>query len=568
MRIGGDFTNVSALQLKVRAQAGRIEELESGAAFAAEAELRKSLQREYESQVRHLKREVADLGRLNAKMIRGWWDTCEHVRREGEEAVASAMRTAKAQEGRALRAERRRDELAAEVTELNGRVRQLEDENEELRGMVAKLTAQVNRDFENSSIPSSKQVARKKRVPNTREATGRKAGAQPGHPHHPRRAPKPTRVVELADPEGWEGDPDLYRTGDVVRKLVVSARVAVEVTEYVAGVWRRRSTGGRLHAPFPEGASDEVTYDGSCKALAFLLNNECRVSLAKTASFLSEASGGALEMSVGMVCGLAREFSEKSGEERRAALAALMSNPVMHADFTVANVGGEQRQVLILANREATAMYAREHKGHEGVAGTPLESYVGCVSHDHDVTFYKYGTSHQECLQHAIRYLVGSVQNEPHLTWNRQMLEHVRSMIHWRNPLPPGSEPDHAEVAAMEARYDAILELAAREYEGHPPSKYYRDGYNLFVRMRDYRESHLLFLRDPRVEPDNSLCERKARVFKRRQHASMAFRSFDNLGYVCDGIATVDNMRAAGKDVFAESSQIFGRPRAMAAASA
>ena len=563
MRIGSDFATVSALRLKVRAQARRISELESGGAYAEERELRLRLQREYESRVRSLGREVADLGRLNSKLCRGWWETCEMVRREGEEAVANAMRTARAQEERALRAERRRDELAGEVTELSGRIRGLEAELEEARGMVAKLTAQVNRDFENSSVPSSKQVAGRKRVPNTREATGRKAGAQPGHPHHPRRAPEPTATVAVTDPEGWDADPDLYRTGEERRKLVVSARVAVTVTEYVANVWRRRSTGGRLHAPFPEGVSDELTYDGSCKALAFLLTNECCASLAKASAFLREASGGALDMSVGMVCGLAREFSEKSAPERRAALAALMSSPVMHADFTCANVGGEQAQVLILANGGSTAMYAREHKGHEGVRGTPLESYVGCVSHDHDATFYSYGTSHQECLQHAIRYLVGSTQNEPHLTWNAQMLGHVRSMIRWRNSLPPGEPPDPAEVAAMEARYDEILALAEAEYAESPPAKYYRDGYNLFRRMRDYREHHLLFLRDLRVEPDNSLCERKARVFKRRQHASIAFRSLENLGYVCDGIATVDNMRVAGKDVFAESRAIFGRPKAV-----
>lgn len=85
--------------------------------------------------------------------------------------------------------------------------------------------------------------------------------------------------------------------------------------------------------------------------------------------------------------------------------------------------------------------------------------------------------------------------------------------------------------------------------------------------MRDYRDSHLLFLRDPRVEPDNSLCERKARVFKRRQHAAMAFRSLENLGYVCDGIAAIDNLRVAGRDVFAESAAIFDRPRPEASTS-
>ena len=74
MRIGDDFATISALQLKVRAQARRIEELESGGAYAREVARRKSLQRDYESQVRSLRREVADLGRPDSKMIRGWWD--------------------------------------------------------------------------------------------------------------------------------------------------------------------------------------------------------------------------------------------------------------------------------------------------------------------------------------------------------------------------------------------------------------------------------------------------------------------------------------------------------------
>ena len=82
----------------------------------------------------------------------------------------------------------------------------------------------------------------------------------------------------------------------------------------------------------------------------------------------------------------------------------------------------------------------------------------------------------------------------------------------------------------MEARYDEILALAEEEYAESPPTKYYRDGYNLFRRMRDYREHHLLFLRDPRVEPDNSLCERKARLFKRRQHAAIASERRSQIG--------------------------------------
>ena len=191
------------------------------------------------------------------------------------------------------------------------------------------------------------------------------------------------------------------------------------------------------------------------------------------------------------------------------------------ADFTGANVGGDGKQVLILANPGAVMMLGRESKGHKGIEGSPLEGYVGCVEHDHDTTFYSYGASHQECMQHNIRYLVGSVQNEPHLTWNSKMLDLVREMVHWRNSLDADDPPRPEEMAeameALAARYDTILELAAAEYAESPPTKYYRDGYNLFCRLRDFKESELRFLEHLEVDPDNSLCERLARVFKRKQ---------------------------------------------------
>ena len=157
-----------------------------------------------------------------------------------------------------------------------------------------------------------------------------------------------------------------------------------------------------------------------------------------------------------------------------------MSSPVMNADFTNANVNGKSAQVLVLASPiENVALYiGKEKKGHEGIKGTPLENYVGTVVHDHDKTFYSYGTNHQECIQHDCRYLIDSKENEPDLNWNRRMHELIREMLHYRNGLGEGEEPDPARVAELETKYDEILNEAQKEYEDTPPSKYYREGYN------------------------------------------------------------------------------------------
>lgn len=68
---------------------------------------------------------------------------------------------------------------------------------------------------------------------------------------------------------------------------------------------------------------------------------------------------------------------------------------MIHVYFTVAGMGCEQHQVLQLANCKATMMLSRGRKGQESVSGTPLETYVGVVFHDHVMTLYSYyGTSH------------------------------------------------------------------------------------------------------------------------------------------------------------------------------
>lgn len=54
--------------------------------------------------------------------------------------------------------------------------------------------------------------------------------------------------------------------------------MSVSVTEYTTKEYRSRITGARVHAPFPKGYVNEVNYDGTVKAFAFLLGNECNVS--------------------------------------------------------------------------------------------------------------------------------------------------------------------------------------------------------------------------------------------------------------------------------------------------
>lgn len=319
-----------------------------------------------------------------------------------------------------------------------------------------------------------------------------------------------------------------------------------------------------MHAAFPEGYVNEVNYDGTVKALAFLLGNECNVSHRKIRKLISELTDGEIILSDGLINGLCEEFSAKTEPEKTEIIGRLMTSPVMNADFTNARVNGNGAQVLVLASpSEDVALYiGREKKGHEGIKGTPLEQYVGIVVHDHDRTFYNYGQWHQECIQHDCRYLIGSKENEPEREWNHQMYDLIREMLHYRNSLGEGEGLDPKKVAEFEERYDEILDKAEKEYENEPPSEYYKEGYNLYRRLREYKGSELRFLHDKRVPANNSFCERLARVYKRKQKQAITLRSQKSLEYICDGLSIVYLLRSKEEgSVYKEICDIYSRKR-------
>ena len=87
------------------------------------------------------------------------------------------------------------------------------------------------------------------------------------------------------------------------------------------------------------------------------------------------------------------------------------------------------------------------------------------------------------------------------------------------------------------------------------------EGYNLFLRLQKYKENELLFLHDKRVPANNSLCERLARVFQRKQKQAITLRSHENLGYICNGLSIVYLLRAKEKSVYDEISRIYECPK-------
>lgn len=554
-----EYFQTTSLSYRLKAAEQELASFRSGEAYVKMRADYEKVIRDRELTIKRLQKERDEFSFSRKEITRQWMEVLEDLQKEQEREVKQLKKVIVELLDMVASLKNRNAELDEKRKKALSDYYEAATKLEEAQGLIAKLTAQVNHNYENSSLPSSKCINRKK-ITNNREKTGRKPGAQPGHPHHPRKPMKPDKVVEIPTEKGLETNPRYVPTGNTISRQVIGISVIPVVTEYHAVEFYDKKRGRNVHSAFPAGVTDDVNYDESLKAMLFLLNNRCNVSLEKTAQFVSNITDGALSPSVGMISGLCLEFSLKSRREQDELFKALLDASVMHVDGTSARVNGSNNNVVVCTNGAATMYFARESKGHAGVKGTPVETFGGILIHDHEACFYSYGSDHQECMVHIERYLKDSIENEKNLTWSKSMLELIQEMIHENNLASEGIADE--KIAEFEARYDTIVQTAMKEYEDEPPSDYYRDGYNLYLRMVEYKHNHLLFLSNPLVEPDNNLCERKARILKGKINQAISLRSFEHLTYFCECLSVLDHFATEGTDnLYQAVKEIFRRQR-------
>ena len=455
-----------------------------------------------------------------------------------------------------------RFKLVSEISDLKEQLEDARKENELLRqraekaeaevamlnGTNAKLQKRLNTNFENSSLPSSALPFRKK-VPNSRKPTGRKPGAQIGHePHSLSKLPTTREPVFIPTPDEISSNPDLYPTGkDIIRQLI-DISISVNVTDYIAEEYRNRKTGTRYHAAFPNALASSVNYGPSVKALAFLLNNYYNVPVAKTSQCISDITRGIINISAGTICNLSSEFSAATESERNKIFSILTHADTLYSDATVSNVNGRRKAVIVCTDKEHALYQHVDHKGHDGLSKTPVKNFEGTIVHDHDKSYYSYGSSHQECLAHVLRYLVGAAEYEPSLSWHKQMHELLQNMIHTANINKSGIPRDI--ICSLKNQYTSILDIAAKEYEENPPSTYFIDGYNLYKRLRDYMPNHLFFLSHPEIDCTNNISERQLRKFKRKQKQAVVLRSDLGGQHICDALTIIETARMQHQNIY------------------
>ena len=439
--------------------------------------------------------------------------------------------------------------------------REIEDmqkEVEKLKGIISKLSAQINRDYTNSSIPSSRDPNHRK-IANSRESSGLKPGAQAGHKASHRTRMTPTeQIIELIPREVVEHPEDWEATKQIRSRQVLDIQFSVSCTQYIARGFKNRKNHHILYSAFPSNVVNEVNYGKGIKALCCILTSYCNVSIRKTSSLLKELTGDQIHISVGTIAGLPGDLSSRTAEDRLQLRRNMMSAPFMNHDATAVRINGVNWNIYVSA-AGGNAIYSLcRHKGIEGIKATPAADYLNTLIHDHDSSYYneEFQFHHQECLAHLIRYCQDSIDNEPHLTWNIQMKEHLQSIIHQYK----SGEMNAEEIEAAVCRYYRILQTAEYEYEQNPPTKYYRDGFALAKRLRAYAEETLNFLTSEDNLPyTNNLSERLLRACKMKYHAACTFRSEESVLAYCNIMSLIETAVMRDESIYQMMLEGFSR---------
>ena len=550
------------LLFKIKLLKDRVEAFENGDQYVRMKKLHQIAREGDFETIKHLKKELAQERAEKIHVRELWYNTCLGIQRECEKRLKEKDKECEKklvekdklilslQKDLQKERQKRKDyheKYLKQVKEAYEAKTELEEE----KGKNQELVSRINKDYSNSSKPSS-MSPNHATIHNSREKTGRRPGGQPGHIHHGRKRQKPTQTYEIQVPDKYLDDPDYQPTGRIIRKQMIKVSVNTEVIEYWTYEFRNKVTGQREHADFPPGYVDDVNYDGTVKAFAYLLNNDLFTSIDKTRVFLRDISKRKIDISTGFICNLSKQFSECTQEEREQIFEELMTEKVLHSDFTFGRTGGKQSAVIISTSSKGKVLYqGRVRKGDEGVKGSPVEHYSGTLVSDHEAALIKHGERHQECLGHVKRYAKAEAENEPENTWGTKLDTWISDSVGYWHEVDSGiKEYDKAVADKYIEQFMDILQTAKEEYENEPPSKYYRDGYNTYKRMEEKPEDYVLFLRDPKVPPTNNVAERAARKYKRKAHQVMSFRSQEGSNRFCDGLTIIETIKVQGENLF------------------
>jgi transposase len=414
-----------------------------------------------------------------------------------------------------------------------------------LDARIKHLENQINTNSRNSGKPpSSDGLARTK---SQRKKSGKKSGAQKGHPGHTlEMVPIPDKVKVHKVEQCCQCGVCLagQKPESVERRQVVDMPpLKLEVTEHRAEQKTCPHCGAFNKASFPVEVTQPVQYGPAVKALATYFNQYQLIPYDRTEELFRDLFGkpfseGSL-FTANQACYEALDGVEQEIKQQ------LLNSPVINCDETGSRVEGKTQWLHVVSTPELTYYGIHPKRGSDAMDELGiLPFYTGIAKHDFWKAYFRYVLcGHSLCNDHHLRELTWVIENERQV-WAQQMYDlllEIRSVVNEAKE----NAKIHLELEQLmefESRFQDIIALGYREnrfFEVWEPDKRRKGrpkkpkARNLLERLDKHRTETLNFMYDFRIPFGNNQAERDIRMAKVQQKISGGFRSLQGAKIFC-----------------------------------
>jgi len=402
---------------------------------------------------------------------------------------------------------------------------------EQLKLRVKELEEIINKDSHNSNKPPSSDDMFTKKTKSLRKKSGKNPGGQKGHKGNTlKKVENPDKVVLYKVSKCSCCGENLGKIDSrkvETRQVFDIPPVKVEVTEHRAEEKRCPHCGSKNKAQFPVDIVNPTQYGNSIKTFAVWLKNSGFVSYVRIAEFFEEAFG--FKLSQATIQSFDLEAAEKLKPFEDRLKEKLLREKVLHADESGIRIEGKLNWVHSIGSKRYTYYFPHKKRGGEAMKAMGiLPEFRGILIHDGWASYWEFLCNHGLCNVHHLRELIW-VYEEQAQDWAWDfggLLQRIRMSKETEFPLKSD------EILEYQAEYDRILAngyavnplpVNAGNKRGKP-----KRGKVLCLldRLKEHKESVLLFMLEKDVAFDNNLAERDMRMVKVQQKVSGTFRSW------------------------------------------
>lgn len=467
-----------------------------------------------------------------------------------------------------------------EVEYLRQENRELKERVTQLEAQLQKVQEQLAKDSHNSSKPPSSDGF-KRRTKSLRKKSGKKPGAQKGHPGHA------LQRVEQADEVMVHGVSSCEHCGHDLtaqpadqpesRQVFDVPPKRLWVVEHRAEEKRCPQCDKLTRASFPQAVRAPAQYGPGLAGLAVYLVEGQFVPYARAAQLLHEWFG--VRISAGSLASFVKQCHAKLAGVEEQIKEALKKVPVLHQDETGLRVKRKIQWVHVASTTRLTHYAAHANRGRKAMESIGISpAFEGTSVHDGLMSYRAFGCSHALCNAHHLRELT-FVEEELKQEWAGKMKDLLLRMKARVEQAKAAGMPglDSLSLLALSAEYDRLLDLgwkanpppqqpspplsgadgkpAAKRSRKQPPAR------KLLNRLQVGKQQALAFLYDFAVPFDNNQAERDLRMLKVQQKITGGLRTQAGIEQVCRIRSYLSTLHKQGADLFHALHQtLLGQP--------